>query len=650
MQFVSFFGKKKLFRGFAFVGVTFLILILSFFLFRNTLFDFFIHKFSERLQEKYGIRVTVGERYMIGLNECRLENVTLFSTQNVNRGSDTLASVNRITASFRFWPLLTGAIRTNQLLIDSCEIFADGFLKLKPKNKNAVSHEINIGQSWNTLTDAAFHTIPSDFEIHSMRVFSLDTLGNRELIGGMQLSKLDTKVDAKFYFQEHALIQTWILKGFLDSKNKSGHMLLCSADTHAVVLPFISERKNTRVVFDTLECDFAKQKEDFFRSHLTIRFNNLHIFHPRLSLREVVCKYLKISGNVQADTSQIFNDANIQINGMQSAFSLRYKPLAPKQLGFTFSLNEVPASVFFESLPEGMFNAVRSIRADGTLSFQTEFFIDTRLPDSLTFQAELKKKDFSIRNYGNSDLLKMNGPFEYTAFENDMPARKWIVGPESPMFTPISNISPYLKNAVLTSEDGSFFYHRGFNEDAFRQSIALNFNKGKFVRGGSTISMQLVKNVFLNRKKNLSRKLEEALLVWLIENNRLCSKERMFEIYLNIIEWGPGIYGVKEASAFYFKKRPSDLTLAESIFMASIIPRPKSFRYAFDAQGNLKAHLAGYYRLVSEILYKKELISQNDLENLRPSVELKGAASQWVLPSDSLLNDSLQIDDNKFME
>jgi membrane peptidoglycan carboxypeptidase len=207
-----------------------------------------------------------------------------------------------------------------------------------------------------------------------------------------------------------------------------------------------------------------------------------------------------------------------------------------------------------------------------------------------------------------------------------------------------------LKNAVLTSEDGSFFHHRGFNEDAFRQSIALNFTKGKFVRGGSTISMQLVKNVFLNRKKNISRKLEEALIVWLIENNNLCSKERMFEVYLNIIEWGPGIYGIKEASYFYFKKRPSDLNLAESIFLASIIPRPKSFRYSFDTEGRLKGSLAGYYRLVSEILYRKELISQNEFENLLPSVELKGNARLLVLPSDSLLNDSLFFEENKFME
>lgn len=78
--------------------------------------------------------------------------------------------------------------------------------------------------------------------------------------------------------------------------------------------------------------------------------------------------------------------------------------------------------------------------------------------------------------------------------------------------------------------------------------------------------MQLVKNVFLNRNKNIARKLEEALIVWLIETERLTSKERMYEVYLNIVEWGPLVYGVQEAATYYFKKRPSQLTAEESIF------------------------------------------------------------------------------------
>src|SRR5664279_2476881 len=117
--------------------------------------------------------------------------------------------------------------------------------------------------------------------------------------------------------------------------------------------------------------------------------------------------------------------------------------------------------------------------------------------------------------------------------------------------------------------------------------MILNIKERRFARGGSTITMQLVKNVFLNRNKTIARKLEEILLVWLIENQQLCSKERMFEVYLNIIELGPHIYGANEAAHFYFKKDASKLNLQESIFLASIIPKPKWFMYSFDKSGNL---------------------------------------------------------------
>jgi membrane peptidoglycan carboxypeptidase len=178
----------------------------------------------------------------------------------------------------------------------------------------------------------------------------------------------------------------------------------------------------------------------------------------------------------------------------------------------------------------------------------------------------------------------------------------------------------------MTSEDGGFYLHRGFIQDSFRESIITNIKEGRFVRGGSTISMQLIKNVFLSRNKTIVRKLEEALIVWLIENQQVCSKERMYEVYLNIIEWGPLIYGANEASRFYFNKDASKLTLAEAIFMASIIPRPKYFKYNFDENGHLRASMADYYRLVSTKMLNKGWITLQDFDRLVPDVELKGPA------------------------
>ena len=138
--------------------------------------------------------------------------------------------------------------------------------------------------------------------------------------------------------------------------------------------------------------------------------------------------------------------------------------------------------------------------------------------------------------------------------------------------------------------------------------------------------MQLVKNVFLNRNKNFARKLEEALIVWLIENERLTSKERMYEVYLNIVEWGPLVYGIQEASAYYFNKRPSQLNTEESIFLASIIPKPKHFRSSFAEGGQLKENMEGYYKLIAKRLAQKGVISEIEADSIRPDIQVTGDA------------------------
>ena len=142
--------------------------------------------------------------------------------------------------------------------------------------------------------------------------------------------------------------------------------------------------------------------------------------------------------------------------------------------------------------------------------------------------------------------------------------------------------------------------------------------------------MQLVKNVFLNRHKNIARKLEEALIVWLIESQRLTSKERMYEVYLNIIEWGPMVYGAAEASRFYFEKEPADLSVSEAIFLASIIPKPKHFR-------TLRENQLEYYRVIARRLAAKGLMTEEEAETFRPDVQVKGEARR-------LLNEENEIE------
>lgn len=149
-------------------------------------------------------------------------------------------------------------------------------------------------------------------------------------------------------------------------------------------------------------------------------------------------------------------------------------------------------------------------------------------------------------------------------------------------FVPLHHISPWLIRAIITTEDNSFFTHHGFNWLAIKESVHANLRAGRYVRGASTISMQLAKNLFLDRSKVLSRKLQEAFIVWLMEDVADIPKERLMEIYLNIIEFGPGVFGIHDASVHYFGKRPDELSLSEVIWLVSIVPSPKRHHAIYE--------------------------------------------------------------------
>jgi membrane carboxypeptidase/penicillin-binding protein PbpC len=126
--------------------------------------------------------------------------------------------------------------------------------------------------------------------------------------------------------------------------------------------------------------------------------------------------------------------------------------------------------------------------------------------------------------------------------------------------------------AVMTTEDGGFWKHKGFITSQFEAALRRNLEAGKIRLGASTITMQMVKNVLLSHERTLSRKLQEMFLTWYVEQS--LTKERIMEVYLNVIEFGPGVYGVTRGAAHYFGKAPADLTPPEAAYLALMLPSP----------------------------------------------------------------------------
>lgn len=144
-----------------------------------------------------------------------------------------------------------------------------------------------------------------------------------------------------------------------------------------------------------------------------------------------------------------------------------------------------------------------------------------------------------------------------------------------PNWVLFEDLNPWLIQLITTTEDGSFFFHDGFSPVSIKAALQLNLSRQNFKRGASTLSMQLIKNLFFDRDKTIARKFQEVVYTWLMESVVQIPKKRILELYFNIIEFGPEIYGIEEAAKYYFGKRSRDLSIRECAFLIAIIPSPR---------------------------------------------------------------------------
>lgn len=164
----------------------------------------------------------------------------------------------------------------------------------------------------------------------------------------------------------------------------------------------------------------------------------------------------------------------------------------------------------------------------------------------------------------------------------------------------IDNVSRQYLYAVVMSEDSSFFQHDGINYDAILRSLLVNLKAKSFKAGGSTISQQVVKNIFLTQEKTITRKFKEYFITKELE--RSFTKNQILELYLNIIEAGPDIYGVNAASHIYFSKRPSELNGAEGAFVAIMLPSPRKYHHSIYANKYIgKRHRKKLNRILGDM-------------------------------------------------
>lgn len=171
--------------------------------------------------------------------------------------------------------------------------------------------------------------------------------------------------------------------------------------------------------------------------------------------------------------------------------------------------------------------------------------------------------------------------------------QKWV---------PYSQISPYLIKAVIIAEDDKFWGHDGFDYEAMQKAIEKDIKAGKFKSGGSTISQQLAKNLYLSPSKNPVRKIKEAVITWRME--KVLSKGRILELYLNVAEWGEGgIFGIEAAARHYYAKSAAELTPEEASRLASILPSPRRYNPIGESK-----YVASRAKVIYNIMIKRGIV------------------------------------------
>lgn len=555
-------------------------------------------------KQKYNLDIKIGAANFNGLNTVDFSDISI-----VPKDRDSLLSIKKLSITVKLFPLIYGDVKLADVLLE------DGHLNLsdtnhvknfdflfKKRKDSTQQRKSSLSTLANNLMNEFLYKIPDNLDLKNfLFTFKKDSTTLRLLTTTATIKDGRLTSTIKVNGNE----STWHFDGKMHPSDKDIDVKLY-AEGKKVELPFIQQKYNTILSFDTIgtRLERVEHSSDETRIYGSWSITNLLINNRKLAEGDITIPSASIDANVFVGDNYISLDSSstIHLRKITGHPYIKYTLSPVKIYELRMNTGWMNAQDMFDSFPGGMFESLQGIKVRGKLNYSLNFFLDTANPDSVQFNSSLNKDNFHILQFGKTDLTKLNRPFVQTPYEPKDPAPPFTVGPSNPDYTPLQDIAIDTRNAVMTSEDPSFYSNNGFVEESIRKSIATDFKKKKFSRGGSTISMQLIRNTFLDRDKNLSRKAEEILLVWLIENDHLMTKDRMLEVYFNIVEWGYHIYGIGAAARYYFGKTPAELSLGESIFLASILPRPKAGLYEFMPDGTLRPGLHGYFNLIGNLM------------------------------------------------
>jgi len=620
---------------------------------REALLKKMVAKAIAKADKDYGLEVKIGSAGFTGMSTVKMTNISV-----VPKERDTLTSISELSIGVKLFPLIFGNVKLAEVELNNGfvnVVFKDStsnidfILKRKKKDSTENTGKANLPEIANNLLNQVLYKIPDDMDMKNM-IFKFNDHDTAKL--SFATNAVIDDGDLKSTINVNNGEATWHIDGLVKPGRKQ-LSFMAYADGKKLELPYLNNKLHAKVSFDTLQTELkdAGYSGDDYKISGSWSVKNMLLNQSRIASNDIIVQSAKLDADVLVGPNYVALDSSstAYLKNAEIHPYIKYTLGKNKIYELKIKADEQDAQAILDGFPQGLFESLDGLKVQGKVKYNLNFYLDTKIPDSVRFSSTLTPVGFKILKWGKTDLQKINSPFVYTPYEYGKPMRDITIGPSNPNFTPLNAISKNFINAVLTAEDPSFFTHNGFVEESIRKSIAVNFKEKKFKRGGSTISMQLVKNIYLSRQKTLSRKAEEILIVWLIEHNHLVSKQRMLEVYFNIMELGQNIYGIGEASRYYFGKQPSDLTIGDGLFLASIVPKPKASMYKFMADGSLKPFMFNYFRFMGNIMARRGLTPADTSGYGFYNVRLREGLRRYLAPDTAVVDTAAFDDDDEGM-
>ncbi|MGB3049674.1 MAG: transglycosylase domain-containing protein [Polyangiales bacterium] len=280
------------------------------------------------------------------------------------------------------------------------------------------------------------------------------------------------------------------------------------------------------------------------------------------------------------------------------------------RVDLTAKLPPTPCNDVIGAIPEDVLGSLARFEWSGNWSALAHASLDSRDLDAAELSIRVRNLCQFERTPRWVSVERFQEPFRHRAIEPDDTVFEMRTGPGTPNWVAFSDMSPFMVAAAISHEDGAFYEHGGFAPWAIRDALVRNLQEGRYVVGASTISMQLAKNLYLQREKTIARKVQEVILTWWLEN--ALNKDEILELYLNVIEYGPAVYGLRHAAAYYFGRNPIDLSPGESAFLACMLPSPKRYHVSYE-RGALSRSMKSKMRRLLEHMAKRERIGPEAL-------------------------------------